>query len=129
MEGWMKERKNGWREPCKAVEELSRTAQSQGLTEGCWVGRGSASPNLLPLQPAAQKTDLLNRVCFKLIITTPLALEFDNWPNDLGEFAASQSISISINQSTVGMESTFVPGLLPSRVTFSFCWSYLIAVG
>lgn len=59
-----------------------------------------------------------------------MTLEFDNWPNDLGEFAASQSISISINQSTSGIESAFVPGLLlPLRLTFSFCRSYLISVG
>lgn len=54
-----------------------------------------------------------------------MALEFDNWPNDLGEFAASWSISISINQSTSGIESAFVPGLLLSLLlTSSFCCSW-----
>lgn len=59
-----------------------------------------------------------------------MALEFDNWPNDLGEFAASRSISISINQCTSGIESAFVPGLLLSLLlTFSFCCCHPISVG
>lgn len=118
--------------PLQRAGGAQQCHRSPGAHGGvCWVGRGTLPlPHPLPLQPGAPKTDLLNGVCFKLIIRTPLALEFDNWPNDLGEFAASWSISISINQSTAGIESAFVPGLLPSpRVTFSFFCSYLIAAG
>lgn len=57
-----------------------------------------------------------------------MALEFDNWPNDLGEFAASRSISISINQSTSGIESAFVQGfscLFYSYFPFAAVTQYL----
>lgn len=129
-------RDTGWRleggSPLQRAGGAQQCHRSPGAHGGvCWVGRGALPlPHPLPVQPGAPKTDLFNGVCFKLIIRTPLALEFDNWPNDLGEFAASRSISISINQSTAGIESAFVPGLLPApRVTFSFCCRYLIAAG